>query len=71
MTWVGPRRLIGGTERRTRPNAGKVTAVTVRLNDRLTLALRTWAKRTPDRLHAHYVFPLEQYGQPGENHRHL
>jgi integrase len=36
------------------------------MNDRLTLALRTWANRFPDRKQAHYVFPLEQYGQPGK-----
>lgn len=36
------------------------------MNGRLTLALRTWAKRFPDRQLSHYVFPAEQYGQPGE-----
>jgi integrase len=35
------------------------------MNDRLTLAIRTWAKRFPDREPEHYVFPAEQYGQPG------
>ena len=37
------------------------------MNDRLTLALRTWANRFPDREAEHYVFPSEQYGQPGES----
>jgi len=36
------------------------------MNDRLTLAVRTWANRFSDRLQSHYVFPAEQYGQPGE-----
>jgi integrase len=51
---VGRSKTVAGT--------GRV----VPLNDRLTLALRTWANRTTDRLPSHYVFPLEQYGQPGE-----
>ena len=36
------------------------------MNDRLTLAVRAWANRQPDRKAEHYVFPAEQYGQPGE-----
>jgi integrase len=36
------------------------------MNDRLTLALRTWANRFPDRQSDHYVFAAEQYGTPGE-----
>jgi Site-specific recombinase XerD len=36
------------------------------MNDRLTLALRTWANRFPDRLSDHYVFAAEQYGTPGD-----
>jgi integrase len=42
------------------------TGRAIPMNDRLTLALRTWANRSPDRKQAHYVFPLEQYGQPGD-----
>lgn len=37
------------------------------MNDRLTLALRTWAKQFPDRKQGHCVFPAEQYGAPGED----
>jgi integrase len=36
------------------------------MNDRLTLALRTWANKSPERQPSHYVFAAEQYGQPGE-----
>jgi len=36
------------------------------MNDRLTLALRTWAKKFPDRQPSQYAFPAEQYGQPGD-----
>jgi integrase len=36
------------------------------MNDRLTLALRTWANRFPDRQTDHFVFPAEQYGRPGD-----
>jgi integrase len=36
------------------------------MNGRLTLAVRTWAKRFPDRHSEHYVFPAEQYGRPGD-----
>jgi integrase len=36
------------------------------INDRLTLALRAWANRFPDRKPEHYVFPAEQYGRPGD-----
>ena len=36
------------------------------MNDRLSLALRAWANRFPLRKAEHYVFPAEQYGQPGE-----
>jgi integrase len=35
------------------------------MNDRLTLALRTWANRFHARASVHYVFPAEQYGRPG------
>jgi integrase len=42
---VGHAKTVAGT--------GRV----IPMNDRLTLALRTWANRTPDRLQAHYVFP--------------
>jgi integrase len=36
------------------------------MNDRLTMAMRTWAKRFPDRETSHFVFPAEQYGTPGD-----
>ena len=36
------------------------------MNDRLTLALRAWANKFPDRVASHYLFPAEQYGQPGD-----
>lgn len=36
------------------------------LNDRLTLAVRAWSNRFPDREPDHYVFAAEQYGTPGE-----
>jgi integrase len=42
------------------------TGRAVPMNDRLTLALRTWSNQTPDRKSDHHVFPAEQYGQPGE-----
>jgi integrase len=57
-------------EKRTiRVGKAKTAAGTNRvipMNDRLTLALRTWANRFPKREAPHYVFPAEQYGQPGE-----
>ena len=36
------------------------------MNNRLTLASRTWAKAAPSLTAEHYVFPAEQYGQPGD-----
>jgi integrase len=39
------------------------------MNDRLTLALRTWANQFPNRKLDHFVFPAEQYGRPGEETR--
>lgn len=45
---------------KTKAGTGRV----IPLNDRLTLALRTWANRFPDRHKDHCVFPKEQYGRP-------
>ena len=36
------------------------------MTDRLTLAIRAWANRFPDRRPDHYVFAAEQYGRPEE-----
>lgn len=55
-------RMLTVGHAKTAAGTGRV----IPMNDRLTLALRTWANRTPDRLQSHYVFPLEQYGQPGD-----
>ena len=41
------------------------TGRAIPMNDRLTLAMRTWANRFPARESSHYVFPAEQYGRPG------
>lgn len=50
---VGKSKTIAGTGR------------AIPMNDRLTLALRAWANRFPERKPEHYVFPAEQYGRPG------
>lgn len=54
-------RTIRVGKAKTSAGSGRV----IPMNDRLTLAVRTWANRFPAREPAHYVFPLEQYGQPG------
>jgi integrase len=51
---VGKAKTVAGTNR------------VIPMNDRLTLALRTWANKFPERELGHYVFPKEQYGQPGK-----
>jgi integrase len=56
-------------ERTIRVGKSKTAAGTNRvipMNDRLTLALRTWGNKFPKRATDHYVFAAEQYGQPGE-----
>lgn len=54
MITVGKAKTVAGSGRH------------IPMNDRLTLAIRTWAKRFPEREPLHCVFPAEQYGQPGE-----
>jgi integrase len=56
------RRTITVGKAKTAAGTGRA----IPMNDRLTLALRTWANRFPARESVHYVFPLEQYGQPGD-----
>jgi integrase len=55
-------RTITVGKSKTSAGTGRV----IPLNDRVTLAIRTWANRFPKRDRDHFVFPAELYGRPGE-----